>query len=713
MGIRVGNSLSRVQTERIARPRCLGLEEIEFVDRNGDTNKYLHMTNGVVDAMLGIGPLKSTWGMDGYAGCLGKYINMLTWEAYSYRGPYSAGEARVISNQHGCYTRDKYAANKYYAVGDLVVASADNADWIYRCMTAGVSTAEPNWPTSYGGTVTANGNKWTCIGKRSKALAQHREGNRAVLVTGYRLYKSEADAIAGGGAGTSTLNPRMLGPDIDSMVLAIQKRHMAFEPLSEQYPAIQIGIETSPGASTPYSGEGKWVGYRRTANNADYGAAVPPDTVRIGWHCGSGLAPDDPWPNGTGQMQVGMVFDWPYDNPMHQDPAVSNVNLKVYIAGKQGDAPDLRLTIFPWGANGGAYGKTHDWSAATVNYTAPGWYTLSLPAYKIRKGTNIIFITGANKGSANYYLLGLDRTNITTKLELKNYAIYGSYYHETGKELLITEFYQMWRNRDAIRHWIMLEQVANQDVVKPYFLGGTLGDSVHWPQDWSNRDGLNIGGADYPPNAGIKRAARPNEVTTVKHGLKRATDTGWTAEPECTQTLADIFANLDNDERYIIYSRDGKYRVKFLFDPEEAADNRVAFGINGLGSMTDPIASPLDGNLFVKAPQSTVSGVHAKNSPTLTLSSNDTAGATGTVVVVTADSKQLVLDYTAKNGAVLTLAEPLPEALAGGEYVAWGEFGLYYNDSPNVELANVLTAGKRTPWIEIDYSKTVADLIGA
>ena len=108
--------------------------------------------------------------------------------------------ARVMwYKEHTLLGTTAWAASTAYALGAIVIPTANNGLW-YECTTAGTSgTAEPAWPTTEGATVGDNTVTWTC--RKPTIPAQFEEiivlGATGYLAASASAYTVDKASIAG------------------------------------------------------------------------------------------------------------------------------------------------------------------------------------------------------------------------------------------------------------------------------------------------------------------------------------------------------------------------------------------------------------------------------------------------------------------------------------------------------------------------------------
>ena len=101
--------------------------------------------------------------------------------------------------EHTLLGTTAWAASTAYALGAIVIPTANNGLW-YECTTAGTSgTAEPAWPTTEGATVGDNTATWTC--RKPTIPAQFEEiivlGATGYLAASASAYTVDKASIAG------------------------------------------------------------------------------------------------------------------------------------------------------------------------------------------------------------------------------------------------------------------------------------------------------------------------------------------------------------------------------------------------------------------------------------------------------------------------------------------------------------------------------------
>jgi len=370
------------------------------------------------------------------------------------------------------------------------------------------------------------------VGNPNPELAKHRNNSAGfTLLDRVRYYKDEAAAMSDSVSGE--LNPLLVNKSTEKVVFMHRHILYPFKPVGNKYPAIQL---VSP--------SGNVVGWGSTSDPSEYGGGTPDlaNAVRCGW-------------DGTSENLVGIVFDW-NEEPGWTDAQVARLNVYVHYVQNPSNAWSLQANFFP--AYASRTGATR--SIASTSLPEGGWLAWDIPLWCLRKGTNCLLLrtTGTSSG---YVMLGA--AVVQTGLLKKNYMLT---HYEPGlwdNYRRVSEYFVVYRDSDRIKTWARVDKGSD---VTLDFVGGSLGDHYRRTSAQLHSD---LAKTDLFPR-GFKRLVSPTRIESLNFGTKAITDPGWTPDRngwyKGLSGPNDPFAGRSGEDRWIKFSRDGAYPVRYVLE---------------------------------------------------------------------------------------------------------------------------------------------------
>ncbi|MDO8684917.1 MAG: hypothetical protein Q7N50_15745 [Armatimonadota bacterium] len=346
-------------------------------------------------------------------------------------------------------------------------------------------------------------------------------------------FKDEQTAMSGTSGGDAF--PLLLNKNTEQLVFMHRHILYPFRPVGDKYPAIQIIGKT-----------GQMVGWDSTAESSDFGTGTPniANAVRCGW-------------DGSSESIVGIIFNWNDAVSVRTD---EYIQMKLYIHQVVSPGPSWSLiaTFFPASARYGGSGQT---SVSSDSLPTEGWSTWNIPIISLRKGTNCVLLR-TNGGSASRYVL-IGAGPVQTKLLKKNYLL-SSYEPGAWNNLRrVSEYFVIYRDSDRIKTWGKVDSGSD---VRFDFIGAALGSKVRRTAEEAEVDLA----ASEPFPRGIKSIISPTKLENPKLGVKTILDPGYTPTVQGTtlefEGANDALTGLAGENRYITFSRDGAYPVKYIFE---------------------------------------------------------------------------------------------------------------------------------------------------
>ena len=364
-------------------------------------------------------------------------------------------------------------------------------------------------------------------------LARHQQNaSNFTLLDQIRYYRDEQSAMSD--SATGEIDPTLINRGMDRLVFMHRHLLYPFRPVGDKYPAVQV---VKPSGSV--------TGWGSSTDTSEYGGGTPDiaDAVRCGW-------------DGTSENLVGIVFDW---DESAGTGASGSFQLRIFVhhVENRDSGWGLLAEFFPAAAakNGASMG--------TLASSLPenDWLSWSIPFSLLRRGTNCVLLRTYNSSPSKYVQIGAGP--VQTRLLKKNYLLtsYGPGYW--GSLRRFREYYAVYRDSDKIKTWGRID--AGTDIQLD-FIGGALGSAVR-----RAADGVDVF-ERFP--RGIKQLVSPTRVENPNLGVKNIADPGYAPTESGWERYwcddSNILNGLTGDNRYILFSRAGSYKTRYVFeDPGE------------------------------------------------------------------------------------------------------------------------------------------------